>query len=334
MPTRTINKKELLIMFPTIRMRRMRSDERLRAMFRQTKVSIDDYIYPLYIKERAEDGKREEITTMPGQYRYSVDDAVEYAGKLEDEGLTSVILFGIPDKKDEVASSAYDPEGIIQQTIRKLKQQTNLVVLGDVCMCEYTDHGHCGIIKDNYVENDSTLEYLSKIAVSYADAGVDVVAPSDMMDGRVSAIRSSLDENGYINTPIFSYAAKYSSTYYAPFRDAADSAPSFGDRKSYQMDPCNFDEAIREVELDIQEGCDAVIVKPALAYLDVLREVKQKFKMPTIAYQVSGEYSMITAGIEKGYITEQLLDETLISIKRAGADMIISYFVPQLVGIE
>lgn len=321
-------------MFPVTRMRRMRSDERIRSMFRETSVDISDFIYPLYIKESTENGNLEEISTMPGQYRYSVDDAVDFAGLLEDDGLTSVILFGIPDYKDEKASSAYDKNGIIQQTIKALKEQTNLVVLGDVCMCEYTDHGHCGIIKDNYVQNDETLKYLSKIAVSYADAGVDVVAPSDMMDGRVGAIREALDKNDYINTPIFSYAAKYASTYYAPFRDAADSTPSFGDRKSYQMDPANFNEAIREVALDVQEGTDAIIVKPALAYLDVLREVKQTFKMPTIAYQVSGEYSMIQAGIEKGYITEDLLYETLLSIKRAGADMIISYFVPQLLGIE
>lgn len=321
-------------MFPVTRMRRMRSDERIRSMFRETSVDISDFIYPLYIKESTENGNPEEISTMPGQYRYSVDDAVDFAGLLEDDGLTSVILFGIPDYKDEKASSAYDKHGIIQQTIKALKEQTNLVVLGDVCMCEYTDHGHCGIIKDNYVQNDETLKYLSKIAVSYADAGVDVVAPSDMMDGRVGAIREALDKNDYINTPIFSYAAKYASTYYAPFRDAADSTPSFGDRKSYQMDPANFNEAIREVALDVQEGTDAIIVKPALAYLDVLREVKQTFKMPTIAYQVSGEYSMIQAGIEKGYITEDLLYETLLSIKRAGADMIISYFVPQLLGIE
>lgn len=321
-------------MFPVTRMRRMRSDERIRSMFRETSVDISDFIYPLYIKESTENGNPEEISTMPGQYRYSVDDAVDFAGLLEDDGLTSVILFGIPDYKDEKASSAYDKNGIIQQTIKALKEQTNLVVLGDVCMCEYTDHGHCGIIKDNYVQNDETLKYLSKIAVSYADAGVDVVAPSDMMDGRVGAIREALDKNDYINTPIFSYAAKYASTYYAPFRDAADSTPSFGDRKSYQMDPANFNEAIREVALDVQEGTDAIIVKPALAYLDVLREVKQTFKMPTIAYQVSGEYSMIQAGIEKGYITEDLLYETILSIKRAGADMIISYFVPQLLGIE
>lgn len=321
-------------MFPVTRMRRMRSDERIRSMFRETSVDISDFIYPLYIKESTENGNPEEISTMPGQYRYSVDDAVDFAGLLEDDGLTSIILFGIPDYKDEKASSAYDKNGIIQQTIKALKEQTNLVVLGDVCMCEYTDHGHCGIIKDNYVQNDETLKYLSKIAVSYADAGVDVVAPSDMMDGRVGAIREALDKNDYINTPIFSYAAKYASTYYAPFRDAADSTPSFGDRKSYQMDPANFNEAIREVALDVQEGTDAIIVKPALAYLDVLREVKQTFKMPTIAYQVSGEYSMIQAGIEKGYITEDLLYETLLSIKRAGADMIISYFVPQLLGIE
>lgn len=321
-------------MFPVTRMRRMRSDERIRAMFRQTSVGIDDLIYPLYIKETAEDGNPEEISTMPGQYRYSIDDAIEFAGLLEDSGLTSVLLFGIPEQKDEIGSSAYDENGIIQQTIKGLKEQTDLVVMGDVCMCEYTDHGHCGIIENEYVQNDETLTYLSKIALSYADAGVDVIAPSDMMDGRVMAIRDALDDHDYINTPIFSYAAKYASTYYAPFRDAADSAPSFGDRKSYQMDPANFDEAIREVQSDIDEGADAIIVKPALAYLDVLREVKQQFKMPTIAYQVSGEYSMITAGIEKGYITEDLLDETLLSIKRSGADMIISYFVPQLLGIE
>ncbi|HII08819.1 MAG TPA: porphobilinogen synthase [Methanosphaera sp.] len=322
------------MMFPNIRMRRMRTDERIRAMFRETNVGIEDLIYPIYIKESAKDGQPEEISTMPGQYRYSVNDAIDFAGVLEDSGLTSTILFGIPDHKDEVGSSAYDSEGVIQQTIRGLKEQTDLVVLGDVCMCEYTDHGHCGIIKDNYVQNDETLKYLSKIAVSYADAGVDVIAPSDMMDGRVKAIREGLDANDYINTPIFSYAAKYASTYYSPFREAADSTPSFGDRKSYQMDPANFNEAIREVSLDVQEGTDAIIVKPALAYLDVLREVKQTFKMPTIAYQVSGEYSMITAGIEQGYITQDLLDETLLSIKRAGADMIISYFVPQLLGIE
>lgn len=319
-------------MFPTTRLRRMRTNEKIRDMFRETSIDIGDFIYPLYIEEKAQDGKPTEIPTMPGQYRYSINDAVEYAKKLEQKGLTSVILFGIPDHKDEVASSAYDSDGIIQQTIRKLKEETNLVVIGDVCMCEYTNHGHCGIIDDDgYVQNDPTLEYLGRIAVSYAEAGVDVVAPSDMMDGRVSAIRSALDENGYINIPIFSYAAKYASTYYAPFRDAADSAPSFGDRKSYQMDPGNFNEAIREVELDVLEGCDAIIVKPALAYLDVLREVKQTFKMPTIAYQVSGEYSMIMAGIEKDYITKDLMYESLLSIKRAGADMIISYFVPMII---
>lgn len=321
-------------MFPVTRMRRMRSDERIRNMFRETSVDMSDFIYPLYIKESTSDGNPEEISTMPGQFRYSVNDAVDFAGLLEDQGLTSVLLFGIPDHKDAVGSSAYDPNGIIQQTIKGLKEQTDLVVIGDVCMCEYTDHGHCGIIKDEYVQNDPTLEYLSKIAVSYAQAGADVVAPSDMMDGRVSAIRTALDENDYINVPIFSYAAKYASTFYSPFREAADSAPSFGDRKSYQMDPANFNEAIREVALDIDEGMDAVIVKPAMPYLDVLREVKQKFKMPTIAYQVSGEYSMITAGIQKGYITEDLLNESLLSIKRAGADMIISYFVPQLLDID
>lgn len=319
-------------MFPTNRQRRMRTTPQLRTMFSETEpVTIKDIIYPIYIEENAEDGNPTEIPTMPGQYRFSVNDAIKYAQQLEQDGLTSIILFGIPAHKDEIASSAYDDNGIIQQAIRGIKSKTDLVVLGDVCMCEYTNHGHCGIIEDEYVLNDPTLEYLGKIAVSYAKAGVDIIAPSDMMDGRVAAIRSALDENGYINIPIFSYAAKYASTYYSPFRDAADSAPSFGDRKSYQMDPANFNEAIREVELDVLEGADAIIVKPALPYLDVLHEVKETFKMPTVAYQVSGEYSVICAGIEQGYITRELMYESLLSIKRAGADMIISYFAPQII---
>ncbi len=321
-------------MFPITRMRRMRKTPEIRRMFEESSVDMSDLIYPLYIKEDQPDGEPAEISTMPGQYRYSVDDAVDFASLLEDNGLTSVLLFGIPEHKDEVGSSAYDKNGIIQQTIRKIKEQTDLVVMGDVCMCEYTSHGHCGIINDEYVLNDETLKYLSKIAVSYAEAGVDMVAPSDMMDGRVLAMRKGLDENGYIDTPIISYAAKYASSFYAPFREAAQSAPSFGDRKSYQMDPANFNEAIREVALDIEEGADGIIVKPAMSYLDILYEVKQKFKMPTIAYQVSGEYSMLLAGIEKGYLTEASIYESLLSMKRAGADMIISYFVPQLMDME
>ena len=313
--------------------RRLRVNNEIRDLVRENTLSASDFIYPLFVVEG--ENIKNEISSLPGNYHVSIDRLDEVVKEILEAKVKGIILFGIPAHKDACGTEASTEDGIVQKAVRKIRELTDkLLVITDVCMCEYTDHGHCGIIKDNYVQNDETLKYLSKIAVSYADAGVDVVAPSDMMDGRVGAIREALDKNDYINTPIFSYAAKYASTYYAPFRDAADSTPSFGDRKSYQMDPANFNEAIREVALDVQEGTDAIIVKPALAYLDVLREVKQTFKMPTIAYQVSGEYSMIQAGIEKGYITEDLLYETLLSIKRAGADMIISYFVPQLLGIE
>lgn len=316
--------------YPTTRMRRLRKSFQIRKILQETRLNPEDLIYPLYIKEELEEGQKEHIDTMPGQYRYSLSDAVSEAKRLEKLGLSSVLLFGLPVKKDETGSSAYDREGIIQKAIRRLKEETELVVITDVCLCQYTSHGHCGIVEDDEILNDETLNYLSKIALSHAEAGADIVAPSDMMDGRVEAIRKTLDENGFQDTLIMSYAAKYASSFYAPFRDAVCSAPSFGDRKTHQMNPANTDEALREVELDIKEGADIVMVKPALPYLDVIREVKNEFKIPTAAYQVSGEYSMLMAGIEAGYLTEESIYESLISIKRAGADLVISHFTPKL----
>lgn len=304
--------------YPTTRMRRLRKSFQIRKILQETRLNPEDLIYPLYIKEELEEGQKEHIDTMPGQYRYSLSDAVSEAKRLEKLGLSSVLLFGLPVKKDETGSSAYDREGIIQKAIRRLKEETELVVITDVCLCQYTSHGHCGIVEDDEILNDKTLNYLSKIALSHAEAGADIVAPSDMMDGRVEAIRKTLDENGFQDTLIMSYAAKYASSFYAPFRDAVCSAPSFGDRKTHQMNPANTDEALREVELDIKEGADIVMVKPALPYLDVIREVKNEFKIPTAAYQVSGEYSMLMAGIEAGYLTEESIYESLTSIKRAG----------------
>jgi porphobilinogen synthase len=311
-------------------MRRLRKSFQIRKILQETRLNPEDLIYPLYIKEELEEGQKEHIDTMPGQYRYSLSDAVSEAKRLEKLGLSSVLLFGLPVKKDETGSSAYDREGIIQKAIRRLKEETELVVITDVCLCQYTSHGHCGIVEDDEILNDKTLNYLSKIALSHAEAGADIVAPSDMMDGRVEAIRKTLDENGFQDTLIMSYAAKYASSFYAPFRDAVCSAPSFGDRKTHQMNPANTDEALREVELDIKEGADIVMVKPALPYLDVIREVKNEFKIPTAAYQVSGEYSMLMAGIEAGYLTEESIYESLTSIKRAGADLVISHFTPKL----
>ncbi len=316
--------------FPTTRMRRLRKSFQIRKILQETRLNPEDLIYPLYIKEELEEGQKEHIDTMPGQYRYSLSDAVGEAKRLEKLGLSSVLLFGLPVNKDETGSSAYDREGIVQRAIRRLKEETELVVITDVCLCQYTSHGHCGIVEDDEILNDKTLNYLSKIALSHAEAGADIVAPSDMMDGRVEAIRKTLDENGFQDTLIMSYAAKYASSFYAPFRDAVCSAPSFGDRKTHQMNPANTDEALREVELDIKEGADIVMVKPALPYLDVIREVKNEFKIPTAAYQVSGEYSMLMAGIEAGYLTEESIYESLTSIKRAGADLVISHFTPKL----
>lgn len=273
-------------------------------------------------------------------FRYSLNDCVEYAKELESKGLKMVIVFGIPspEKKDEIASPAYAKTGIVQRTVRKLKEETDLVIITDVCLCQYTSHGHCGMIKESddhdagiEILNDESLEYIAKTALSHAEAGADIVAPSDMMDGRISAIRELLDENGYYNTMIMSYSVKFASSFYAPFREAADSAPCAGDRKSYQMDPANAREAVREAELDIVEGTDFLMVKPALPYLDIVKTLKEDFNLPLVAYNVSGEYSMLVAGIEKGYLTEDSIMESLLSIKRAGADMIITYFVPQII---
>jgi porphobilinogen synthase len=314
--------------FPTTRMRRLRKNSKIRNILSEIKVNPEDLIYPMFIKEELKDGQVEPIITMPDQYRYSLQDGVEEAKKLEDMGLSSILLFGMPKIKDETGSTAYDSDGIVQRAVQELKDETELVIITDVCMCQYTSHGHCGIVVGNEIVNDQTLEYLSKIALSHAEAGADMVAPSDMMDGRVKSIRETLDANGHHNTLIMSYAAKYASSFYAPFREAVSSAPSFGDRRTYQMDPSNTLEALREVELDLKEGADIVMVKPALPYLDVIKTIKTEFKVPTAAYQVSGEYSMLKAGIEAGYLTKDSVYETLTSIKRAGADLIISHFAP------
>ena len=272
---------------------------------------------------------------MPGEYRYSLNAGIEFAKQLEEKGLKSIIVFGVPlpESKDEVASPGYSSTGIVQRAIRELKKQTDLVVIGDVCLCQYTSHGHCGLIKENddtddgvEILNDESLEYLAKVAVSYAKAGADIVAPSDMMDGRVDAIRTALDENGFYNVMIMSYSAKYASAFYEPFRAAADSSPTHGNRKSYQMDPANALEAIRECELDVIEGADFLMVKPALPYLDIIKTIREEFTLPLVSYNVSGEYSMIMAAIEKGFLTENAILESLISIKRAGSDLIITNF--------
>jgi len=317
--------------FPTVRLRRLRMTEQFRRMVAQTSLSVDDFIYPLFVCP-GENVKRE-VRSMPGVYQQSIDNIIRECEEVYKLGIPAVILFGIPERKDEVGSEAYDENGIIQRAVRALKKEIpELIVITDVCLCEYTSHGHCGIVKEvapgRYeIVNDETVELLAREALSHAEAGADMVAPSDMMDGRVSAIRKILDENGFQNIPIMSYSAKYASGFYGPFREAAESAPKFGDRKSHQMDPANSDEALREVALDLQEGADIVMVKPALAYLDVIYRVKQEFKVPVAAYQVSGEYSMIKAASLNGWIDEQrIMLETLTAIKRAGADLILTYF--------
>lgn len=319
--------------FPTKRMRRLRKSPQIREILRETRLHSSDLIYPIFVSEKLEGGEPEAIDTMPGQYRYSVDDAVSEASRLEDEGLSAVLLFGMPSKKDELASSAYDPDGAVQRTVRRLKEETELVVMTDVCLCQYTTHGHCGIVVEGEVVNDETLDVLARIALSHAEAGADVVAPSDMMDGRVAAIRRALDDAGFSDTLIMSYAVKYASAFYAPFREAVSSAPSFGDRRSYQMDPANVSEALMEAQLDLEEGADILMVKPALAYLDVIGAVKDRFRVPLAAYNVSGEYSMLRAAIDSGYLTEEAIYESILSIKRAGADLIISHFAPELLGV-
>ena len=325
--------------FPTTRMRRLRKNSKIRDIVRENKLLKEDLIYPIYFKEDLENGEKEEISSLPGEFRYSLDSGVEFAKQLEAKGLKSILVFGIPNEelKDEIATPDYSPTGIVQKAIRKLKKETNLVVITDVCLCQYTSHGHCGMIKDNEdadsgleILNDESLPYIAKVALSHAQAGADIVAPSDMMDGRVKAIREILDENGFYNVMIMAYSVKYASAFYEPFRVAAASSPHKGDRKSYQMDPANAVEAIRECELDVIEGCDFLMVKPALPYLDVVRMVKDEFLLPLVAYNVSGEYSMIMAAIDKGYLSERAILESLISIKRAGADLIITNFVPYL----
>jgi len=315
--------------FPTTRMRRLRKTPQIRKILCETTLKPENFIYPMFFKENLKDNQKEHIDSMPGQYRYSLNDGIDEAKRLEKLGLSSVLIFGMPENKDEKGTSAWEKNGIVQNAVRRLKEETDLVVITDLCMCQYTSHGHCGIIKDDKIINDETLECLSRIAISHAQAGADIVAPSDMMDGRVDAIRVDLDLNGYDDTLIMSYAAKYASAFYAPFRDAVCSAPCFGDRKTYQMNPPNINEALREAELDIIEGADIIMVKPAIAYLDVIKTLKESFNMPTAAYQVSGEYSMIKASIEAGYLTEDVIYESLTSIKRAGADLIISHFAPE-----
>ncbi len=313
-------------MFPVRRMRRLRRTEKIRGMVRETVLTKNDLIYPIFVDETIEE--RVEIASMPAQYRLPLSEVRDEALEVVSLGIPAVILFGIPEHKDEVGSEAYNSEGIIQRAVGEIKDEVgdDLVVITDVCLCEYTSHGHCGVVEDGEILNDPTLELLAKEAVSHAEAGADIVAPSDMMDGRVAKIREALDDAGYENVAIMSYAAKYASSFYGPFRDAAKSAPAFGDRRSYQMDPANANEALREVYLDIQEGADIVMVKPALAYLDIITRVKERFRMPTAAYNVSGEYAMVKAASQAGYIDEKsLVLEILTSIKRAGADMILTY---------
>ena len=317
--------------FPISRPRRLRADENLRRLTRETAISTDDLIYPMFVVHGHDVAI--EISSMPGCYQYSVDRLVTAAKELVTLGIPGTILFGIPDFKDTLGSEAYADDGIIQQAIRALKDAVpDLLVITDVCLCEYTDHGHCGVIQHGDVLNDRTLELLAKESLSHARAGADVIAPSDMMDGRVCTIRAALDENGYESIPILAYSAKYASAFYGPFREAAESAPQFGDRRSYQMDPPNAEEALREVALDIEEGADIVMVKPALSYLDIIRRVKDRFEMPVAAYNVSGEYAMIKAAAQQGWVDEKRVAlEVLTSIKRAGADMILTYFAKSVV---
>ena len=311
--------------FPVHRPRRLRKNENIRRLVRETYLSVDDFIYPLFI----EDGKntKVEIPSMPGIYRYSLDRIDEELEQVVELGIPAVLLFGIPSHKDAVGSDTWSDEGIIQKSIRYIKEKfPQLYVITDVCFCEYTEHGHCGVLHEHDVDNDLTLENTKKQVVSHARAGADMVAPSGMMDGVVKAIREALDEAGFTNIPIMSYSAKYASSYYGPFRDAAESAPAFGDRRTYQMDPANRREALKEVSLDIEEGADIVMVKPALAYLDIISDIKRNFNLPVAAYNVSGEYSMIKAAGKLGWIDEKkVMMETLTSIKRAGADIIITY---------
>ena len=307
-------------------MRRLRSSEPIRSLVRETRLDPAEFILPLFACPG--EGVRREIGAMPGNFQLSVDEIVRECAEVRALGIGGVILFGLPESKDETASGAYADDGIVQRAIRAIRHQDpGLLIVTDVCNCEYTSHGHCGKVVNGDVDNDATLEWLAKAAVSHARAGADIVAPSDMMDGRVGAIRKALDASGFLNTPILSYAAKFASVFYGPFRDAAESAPQFGDRRSYQMDPANGREAMREIELDLQEGADMIMVKPALPYLDLIRQARDRFDVPIAAYQVSGEYSMIMAAARNGWIDqERAMMETLTSITRAGASIILTYF--------
>lgn len=311
--------------FPDYRPRRLRRTEALRRMVRETRLSVDDFVYPLFVVPGS--GIEKPIGSLPGQFNLSVDKAVDMAARAADAGIPSVILFGIPEHKDAVGSEAWKDTGVIQKAIRAIKKaRPELVVQADACFCEYTDHGHCGVLRDGELDNDASLENLARAVVSYAKAGVDVVAPSGMLDGFVGACRAALDEGGFDQTAIMAYSAKYASAYYGPFREAVESAPQSGDRRGHQMDPANVAEAVREVALDVGEGADIVMVKPALAYLDVIRAVSDEINMPIAAYNVSGEYAMIEAAAERGWIDrERIVIETLTGIRRAGADIIITY---------
>lgn len=311
------------------RMRRLRLNSNIREVFAETALRKEDLIYPIFVKDGV--NEVEEIKSLKGQKQYTVDRLDEVIKELKDLGIRSVILFGVPEHKDACGSGAYAKDGVVQRAIRKIKEiDKDFLVIGDVCMCEYTDHGHCGILHGDYVDNDETLIYLQKIAVSMAEAGVDIVAPSDMMDGRVAKIREALDEAGYINVSIMSYASKFASNYYGPFRDAAGSAPSFGDRKQYQMDYRNKKEALREILSDVDEGADMLIVKPAMAYGDIIKLASEETNLPIIAYSVSGEYAMLYDAVKNGLVKEDIIMETMLSFKRAGANLIITYFAKYL----
>ncbi len=323
-----------MVTFPIVRMRRLRRTETLRRMVRETTLSVHDFIYPMFVVPGEK--QRQEVASMPGVFRVSVDELVRDAEEVAKLGIPAVLLFGIPERKDEWGSEAYDENGIIQRAVRALKRAVpDLVVITDVCLCEYTSHGHCGIVRETpggfEVDNDATLELLAKTAVSQAAAGADIVAPSDMMDGRIKVIREALDENGFAHVPILSYAAKMASAFYGPFREAAESAPKFGDRRSYQMDFANKREALREIALDLEEGADIVMVKPALAYLDIIAAARERFEVPIAAYNVSGEYAMVKAAAKMGWLDEdRIVWEILTAIKRAGADLIITYFAKEV----
>jgi len=312
--------------FPAYRPRRLRRNSNLRKLLAETKLSVDDFIYPMFVMPGK--NKKVPVSSMPGIYKQSIDNLIKEIREVKKLGIKAILLFGIPERKDEMGTEGYDENGIIQKAIEEIKKKVkDIIVITDVCMCEYTSHGHCGIIRDGDVDNDETLQYLARMSLSHAQAGVDMVAPSDMMDGRVGVIRDELDANGFNNIAIMSYTAKYASAFYGPFREAAESPPQFGDRRSYQMDPPNVREALREIELDIEEGADIVMVKPALAYLDVIRAAREGFDHPIAAYNVSGEYSMVKAAGKLGWIDEELvMMEVLTSIKRAGADLILTYF--------